>query len=70
MFTLQKILHRCFGDWNQVGNYEWLFKSKYRPGSLMRYFFKDGTGFDRMRMADGLKQREVGVVIAVGVGFS
>ncbi len=36
----------------------------------MRYFFEDGAGFDHMRMADGLEQREVGLMITVGVGFS
>jgi hypothetical protein len=55
MFTLQKILHRYFGGWNRAGNDDWLFKRKYRPGSLMRYFFEDGAGFDRMWMADGLE---------------
>ena len=48
-------------------NYDGLFISKYRPGSLMRYFFEDGAGFDYMRVTDELKQGQVGLMIAVGV---
>ena len=72
MFTLQKILH-CFWDYNFAEgyrNYDGLFIRKYRPGSLMCYFFEGGAGFDHTRIADELKQGQVGLMIAVGVGFS
>jgi hypothetical protein len=36
----------------------------------MRHFFEEGAGFDHMRMADDLKQWEIGLMIAISVGFS